>query len=199
MANYKTRAINEQEFKLIIDTIRSGFTTADGVRVEPNSRVAMALILQANIGLRIGDIVKLRLSDILFEGGRYHLDIIEEKTKKARTFTIPTEVYTYLQTYALEQGISPKNRLFPISVRTVQYHLNRACEHLGIVGVSTHSFRKYFAVSIYTENDYNVELVRTLLQHSSVAVTQHYLSVDSKTVETALQKHIVLPQNNRTA
>lgn len=193
MANYKTRAINEQEFKLIIDTIRNGFITADGVRVEPNCKVAMALILQANIGLRIGDIVKLRLSDILFEGGRYHLDIIEEKTKKARTFTVPTEVYTYLQSYALEQGISPKSKLFPIAVRTVQYHLNRACDYLGLEGVSTHSFRKYFAVSIYNENDFNVELVRTLLQHSSVAVTQHYLSVDSKTVETALQKHIVLP------
>lgn len=193
MANYKTRAITDNEFNLIIDTIRNGFTTTDGVRVEPNCKVAMALILQANIGLRIGDIVSLRLSDIVFEGGRYHLDIIEEKTKKARTFTVPTEVFTYLQTYALEQGISPKCKLFPIAVRTVQYHLNRACDYLGIVGVSTHSFRKYFAVSIYTENDYNVELVRTLLQHSSVAVTQHYLSVDSKTVENALQKHIVLP------
>lgn len=43
------------------------------------------------------------------------------------------------------------------------------------------------------ENDYNVELVRQLLQHSSVAVTQHYLSVEPKIVEQALQKHIVLP------
>lgn len=193
MANYKTRAITDDEFKLIIDTIRSGFTTATGERAEPSTKVAMVLILQANIGLRIGDIVKLRLSDIIFEGGRYHLDIIEEKTKKARIFTVPTEVYAYLQSYALEQGISPKSRLFPIAVRTVQYHLNRACDYLGLVGVSTHSFRKYFAVSIYTENDFNVELVRTLLQHSSVAVTQHYLSVEPKLVEQALQKHIVLP------
>lgn len=193
MANYKTRAITKSEFNLIIDTIRSGFTTATGERAEPSPKVAMVLILQANIGLRIGDIVKLRLSDIVFEGGRYHLDIIEEKTKKARTFTVPNQVYTYLQSYALEQGISPKSRLFPIAVRTVQYHLNRACDYLGLVGVSTHSFRKYFAVSIYTENDFNVELVRTLLQHSSVAVTQHYLSVEPKLVEQALQKHIVLP------
>lgn len=193
MANYKTRAITKSEFNLIIDTIRKGFTTATGERAEPSPKVAMVLILQANIGLRIGDIVKLRLSDIVFEGGRYHLDIIEEKTKKARTFTVPNQVYTYLQSYALEQGISPKSRLFPIAVRTVQYHLNRACEYLGLMGVSTHSFRKYFAVSIYTENDFNVELVRTLLQHSSVAVTQHYLSVEPKLVEQALQKHIVLP------
>lgn len=90
-------------------------------------------------------------------------------------------------------GLRPRERLFGVTVRAIQGHLQLACEHLGLQGVGTHSFRKFFAVSIYTENDYNVELVRTLLQHSSVAVTQHYLSVEPKLVEDALQKHIVLP------
>lgn len=193
MANKKTRAVTQEEFKEIISVIRTGFATGIGEKVKPNRRIAVALTLQANLGLRIGDIVSLRLSDIVFEGGRYHLDIIEEKTKKARTFTVPAEVYTYLQTYALEHEIKPRVRLFNLTVQAVQNHLKLTCDYLGLSGISTHSFRKFFAVSIYTANDFNVELVRTLLQHSSVAVTQHYLSVDSKLVEQALLNHIVLP------
>lgn len=193
MANKKTRAINRDEFELIISTIKQGFITVTGERVKSNIRIATALTLQANLGLRIGDIVKLKLSDIVYESGRYHLDIIEQKTGKKRTFTVPVEVYTYLQGYALENGIKPKARLFDRTVRAVQSHLKLVCDYLGLENISTHSFRKFFAMSIYNENDCNVELVRELLQHSNVAVTQHYLSVDSKQVEQALQKHIVLP------
>lgn len=192
MANKKTRAIDTQEFELIISTITQGFTTGTGQKIRPNVRIATALVLEANLGLRVGDIVKLRLSDIVFESGRYHLDIVEEKTKKKRNFTVPNEVYTYLQSYALENGIKPKQRLFGLTVRAVQNHLHLVCDYLGLENISSHSFRKYFANSIYLQ-DYNVELVRVLLNHSSVAVTQHYLSVDTKQVEQALSKHIVLP------
>ena len=193
MANKKTRAIDKTDFEKIIHTIKTGFTTSKGERVRPNLRIATALTLQANLGLRIGDIVRLRLADIIFESGRYRLDIIEEKTGKARTFTVPTDIYIFLQNYALENNIKPKSRLFNLTVRAIQRHVQKVCDYLGLEDVSTHSFRKYFANSIYVENDFNVELVRELLQHSSVAVTQHYLSIDSKTVETALQKHIVIP------
>ena len=193
MANKKTRAINKEEFQKIIATIRTGFVLPGGDRIRPNERVAVALTLQANLGLRIGDIVHLRLADIIFEGGRYHLNMVEQKTGKARNFTVPAEVYIYLQNYTIQQGLRPTQKLFPLTVRAVQLHLQKVCRYLGITGVSTHSFRKFFAVSIYMENDYNVELVRQLLQHSSVAVTQHYLSVEPKIVEQALQKHTVLP------
>ena len=193
MANKKTRAVNKEEFEKIISTIRTGFTLPNGDKVRPNDRIATALTLQANLGLRIGDIVRLKLADIVLENGRYHLNMVEQKTGKARNFTVPTEVYIYLQNYALKNGLKPTQKLFPLTVRAVQLHLQKVCRYLGITGVSTHSFRKFFAVSIYIENDYNVELVRELLQHSSVAVTQHYLSVEPKIVEQALQKHIVLP------
>lgn len=194
MANKKTRALDRSEFELIIDTIKKGFNTNTGEKVRPNIRIATALTLQANIGLRIGDVIKMRLSDIVYESGRYHFNsFIEGKTKKQRTFTVPVEVYSYLQSYALEYGITTNGRLFNLTERAVQKHLQLVCNYLGLEDISTHSFRKFFANTIYIENDYDVELVRELLQHSSVAVTQHYLSVDRKQIERALQKHIYLP------
>jgi len=41
-------------------------------------------------------------------------------------------------------------------------------------------------------NHYNIELVRTLLQHSSVNVTQRYIGIGSKEMEDALKKNICL-------
>ncbi|MCT4507343.1 MAG: tyrosine-type recombinase/integrase [Tepidibacter sp.] len=193
MANKKTRALTEDEYSLIIKTIREGFIDKEGHKIKPNQRIAIALTLQANLGLRIGDVINLRLTDIIKDGSRYRLDIVEQKTGKKREFTVPQEVYTYIQSYALERGVKPSGRLFDITVRQVQKHLQKVADYLGLERIGTHSVRKYFSLSIYNNNGYNVELVRQLLQHSTVAVTQHYLSVQSRECEQALQKHIKLP------
>ena len=194
MANFKTRAVSKEEFELIIKTISTGFVLPDGRRVKPNERVATILTLQANLGLRVGDVVKLRLSDIVLENGRYHLDITEQKTQKTRNFTVPAEVYIYIQNYAIKRGLKPKQRLFDISVRTVQNQLQLTCDYLGFGhSLGTHAFRKFFAQSIYENNNFDIVLVKELLQHSSVAITQRYVGVGSQRVEQALQNHVVLP------
>ena len=190
--NKKCRPLERTEYEKIIELIQYGFEDSRG-KVYPNSQIATAFVVQANTGLRVGDLLQLRLKDIVKEGGRYHFNIVEQKTKKHRTFTIAPEVYTYLQTYALENGISPDRKLFRISSRGISKHLQRVCEYLKLEGVGTHSFRKFFAVSIYNDNGYNVELVRELLQHSSVVITQHYLGVSPQVVEKALLNHIYIP------
>ena len=55
----------------------------------------------------------------------------------------------------------------------------------------THSARKLFATKVYVENDYNIELVRVLLQHSSVVTTQRYIGIQQKQVEDALAGTVV--------
>lgn len=162
--NKKTVALVEEQYKNIIDTIRNGFICDDGHIVKPNNRVATVLVLEANLGLRISDILQLRLSAIIRDGDRYRLNIIEKKTKKKREFTVPIEIYSYIQNYALENNINPVAKLFDISERTVQNHLQLVCKYLGYENISTHSFRKFFASSIYINSNYNIELVRVLLQ-----------------------------------
>ena len=59
--NKKTVALTEEQYKTIIEIIRSGFICADGHDVKPNNRIATALVLEANLGLRISDVLQLRL------------------------------------------------------------------------------------------------------------------------------------------
>lgn len=189
--NKKTLALTEEQYKTIITTIRKGFEY-NKVVYKPNDRVAFALTLEANLGLRVSDIVNLSVSSIIKDGDRYRLDIVEQKTNKTRTFTVPNEIYQYIVDYALDHGISKNARLVPISERAIQKHLKVVCEYLGLSGIGTHSFRKYFATSIYLNSNYNIEIVRELLQHSSAAITQRYIGIQQKEVEDALLRHIKL-------
>lgn len=182
-----TVSLTEEQYKEIISTMREG-----SAFFRPNDRIATALVLEANLGIRISDILQLKLSDIKLSGDRYYLDIVEQKTGKARNFTVPAEIYRYLKLYCLENGIGPKERIFPITVRAVQKQLSKVCDYCEYEGISTHSFRKFFATQIYKNNGYDIMLVKRLLQHSSAATTERYIGISSKQVEEALEKHINL-------
>lgn len=189
--NKRTIALNDQQYIDIITAIKSGFCHADR-EYKPNERIATALTLEANLGMRISDILQLHYCDIIKDGDRYRLNISEIKTGKERVFTVPDEILQYINDYRTRNHMSEQQRLFNLSERQIQKHLQAVCEYLGLDGISTHSFRKYFATQIYINNGYNIELVRQLLQHSSSAVTQKYIGIQSKQIENALHGHIKL-------
>ena len=189
--NKRTRTIDEETYKLIITTIQNGFEF-EGVNHKKNERIATVLQLEYNLGLRIGDILNLTMDNFVKDGGRYRLNIHEQKTGKYRNFTVPVEIYNFIRDYAYENNINPKARLFPITERAVLKHLKVTCDYLGLEGIGTHSFRKAFATNMYVNNHYNIELVRVLLQHSSVTVTQRYIGIGSRELETAIEKNINL-------
>ena len=189
--NKRTKAIDEETYKLIITTMKNGFKH-EGVQYKPNERIATVLVLEYNLGLRVGDILNLKMDSFIKDCSRYRLDIYEQKTGKYRNFTIPNEVYHFVRDYAYAHNISSKAKLFPITERAVLKHLKSICDYLGLEGVGTHSFRKGFATNIYVNNNYNIQLVRTLLQHASINVTQRYIGIGSKELEDAIQKNICL-------
>lgn len=149
--NKRTVALTTQQYKEIIHTMKRGFT---GCR--PNERIATALMLEANLGLRISDIIRLRLSDIVRDGERYRLAITEQKTGKSRTFTVPLTLYQFVRCYCIDHGIPADAVIFLLTERAIQKQLKLVCDYLDIKGVGTHSFRKFYATEIYRNNGYNI-------------------------------------------
>lgn len=185
--NKKTKALTTEQYKEIIQTMREGFY---GCR--PNERVATALVLEGNLGLRISDILKLRPCDIVRDGERFRLEVVEQKTGKRRVFTVPLVIQQYIENYCLRNGIQRDALIFPITERAVQKQLRLVCEYLGYEGISTHSFRKWYATEIYKANGYDIALVQRLLQHSSAAVTQRYIGIEPQRIEAAIEGHAQL-------
>ena len=93
--NKRTRAIDEDTYKLIIATMKNGFVH-EGVQYKPNERIATVLVLEYNLGLRVGDILQLKVDNFVKDGSRYRIDIYEQKTGKYRNFTVPNEVYQFV-------------------------------------------------------------------------------------------------------
>ena len=185
--NKKTTALTTEQYKEIIITLKEGFL---GCR--PNERIATALVLEANLGLRISDILKLHLADIVRDGDRYRLEMVEQKTGKRRVFTVPLVIQQYIENYCLRNGIKQNDLIFPITERAVQKHIQLVCDYLGYEGISTHSFRKWYATEIYRNNGFDIALVQRLLQHSSSAITQRYIGIESQRIEKAIEGHATL-------
>lgn len=185
--NKKCVALTEEQYKESISLLRSGFEL-NGVSVRPNSRIATVEVLQACLGLRLGDTLQLRMTSFIKDGNRWRLDIIEEKTKKIRVFTVPLDVYSFIQEYAYANNISKEAKLFDISERQVERHLNKVFTKmkLPLRNYGSHSYRKFFATKVYINNNYDIKLVQTLLQHSSPSTTAIYIGISQKNVEDAL-------------
>lgn len=190
--NKRTVALDRDQYMEIISAIQQGFTTSDDYTFKPNNRLSTLLVLQANLGLRLSDILHLHICDIIKDAGRYRLDVVEQKTGKSRTFTVVPELYSYMLQYATDNGINSRAKLFDLTERAVQKQLKIVCDHLRLENISTHSFRKFYATEIYKNNGYDIELVRHLLQHSSTTVTQRYIGIQPSKVEKAIQSHICL-------
>jgi len=186
--NKMTVALNTEQYESIITSIKTGFTYK-GKAFRPNSRIATILILEANLGLRIGDILSLTFNSIIKDANRWRLNIIEEKTGKNRDFTISNEIYNYIKMYCLENNIKFNAKIFDIQKCIIQRQLKIVSTYLGIENISTHSFRKYYATEIYNNNDHNIALVSKLLQHSSSAITQRYIGISTQDVEQAIAGH----------
>ena len=62
--NKRTRAIDEDTYKLIIATMKNGFTH-EGVQYKTNERIATVLVLEYNLGLRVGDILQLKVDSFV--------------------------------------------------------------------------------------------------------------------------------------
>ena len=182
-----TVALTEEQYKNIISTIQKGFS---GFR--PNKQLATALQLEANLGMRISDILNLKLTQIIQDGNIYRLNVIEQKTGKTRTFTVPPTIYQFIYIYCLERQIQANEPIFNIKRRNVQQQLKKVVDYLGYENISTHSFRKFFATNIYNNNNKDILLVQELLQHASAKTTQRYINISRAVVESALEKNINL-------
>lgn len=180
----KTRPVEIQEYNEIIDLMVSGFEyeTAGKVKLfRPNQQIAMILMLQSSLGLRVGDILELKLNQ--FKNGK--LEIVEGKTKKLQYREINQQVLQSIYNYAIDNSIKKDNKLFSVGVRAVQKQLKIVVDYLELNNISTHSFRKLFATTIYESSNNDIELVRELLNHSNIATTQKYIRVTQSAIDDA--------------
>ena len=143
------------------------------------------LMLIYSAGLRVGESVRLKLSDI--DGSRGLIHLRNAKGNKDR-YTLLSEILLQeLRSYYREYH--PRDFLFEgaegrrhLSERSVQHVFERAVTTAGITKrVSVHSLRHSFATHLL-ENGTDLRYIQELLGHSSSKTTEIYTHVSKKTL-----------------
>ncbi len=133
-------------------------------------------------GLRVGDVVKLRKSNLQADGVHYK----SQKTGKNGVAKISSELRRQL---AQKRGKwlfpSPYKKGKHITRQCVWSRIKTACARAGVSpeGISPHSMRKVFAVELYREKGFKA--VQEALQHSNGATTEIYSFADWSTGSSA--------------
>lgn len=178
-----TRPITDEEFREVIRILKNGvkFKDRKGIKreIRSNKQIALILSVQATIGFRINDILRMKLRDI--RGSK--ISFIEQKTKKLQYRQVNIEFIEMLQDYADDLDLGLNDYLFNTTARNIQKILKRVTDYLGYNYIGTHSFRKFYAVTAYKASGNNLEMVRSLLNHSSVSITQRYINVDQEKID----------------
>ena len=177
------RPLEYEEYMTIITLCQKGFTYKDESGIDhifrPNKQLAMTFILQANLGLRISDVLKLKPST--FKNDK--LEVIEKKTGKLQYRTINRNLKELIYEYALENNIKSNDYLIKVKVRAIQKQLAIIANYLNLTNISSHSFRKLFGVTVYNKTNGNIELLKELFNHSNISTTQRYIKVSQKQID----------------
>ena len=177
------RPLEYDEYMTIITLCQKGFTYKGESGIDhifrPNKQLAMTFILQANLGLRISDVLKLKPST--FKNDK--LEVIEKKTGKLQYRTINRNLKELIYEYALENNIKSNDYLIQVKVRAIQKQLAIIANYLNLTNISSHSFRKLFGVTVYNKTNGNIELLKELFNHSNIATTQRYIKVSQKQID----------------
>lgn len=191
--NFTTRSISNDEYIDIMRLVKFGYLSSrDGTSHFPKPRVALALYIEATIGIRVSDCTRLTLSNFIRKSdGEWYVRLVEQKTGKTRNFVVPLIVKDTIFEFALNNGIGMNERLVNMTPRNVQKNLHDASLELGLDKIGTHSFRKKFSDEVYIASNGDIVLLSTILNHSSVETTRRYVSINAKRVKDALQATIV--------
>ena len=139
-----------------------------------------------NTGLRISDILPLKVNDVLTNGGEFrnYLVLKEMKTKKEKKIKLNDALRKRLISYIKEKNLTFNDYLFPSKkgghIGRIQAYrvLKDAADLVGIENFGTHSLRKTWGYWTYKMSRYNIGLIMDTFNHSSQSITLRYIGVN---------------------
>lgn len=143
------------------------------------------IFLVYSAGLRVGEVVRLRIQDI--DSKRMLVNVKQAKGKKDRNTllsNISLEVLrSYMKKYRPEDWLFPgKDEKDHITERTVQRVFESACRRAEITkNVSVHTLRHSFATHLL-EGGTDLRYIQELLGHNSSKTTEIYTHVSTKSI-----------------
>ena len=161
-----------------------------------NPRDLLLFTAGINLGLRISDLLRLKVEDVKDRKGdiRDFIYITEQKTKKQRKIALNDGVREALQIYFDKTGIydldqylflNEKSRVNKPLTRVRAWQLiNERCREVGIgERIGTHTLRKTLKGYQMRKKGIAIEIIQAILGHSSAKVTSRYIGISDDELE----------------
>ena len=154
---------------------------------ERSQRNVLMFLVGIYTGLRIGDILKLRVRNV--DGT--HIDLREGKTRKHRRIIIDAPLKRELKSYIA--GLPPDAFLFPsrqggnraISRKRAYAILREAARANGVQHFGCHSMRKTFGHFVYARTK-DVRLLMETFNHARADITLRYIGATQLELDQAV-------------
>lgn len=157
---------------------------------EKNERDALMFMTGIYTGLRISDILQLRVKHVK---DTQYITIREQKTQKTKRFYIVNELRRAFDKYI--EGKRESEFLFksregrnkPITRVRAYEILRSAAREVGLKEVGTHTMRKTFGYHIY-QKEKDVAMLQDIFNHSSPYITLKYIGVNQDAIDVAMKR-----------
>lgn len=159
-------------------------------------RVYLMLEVGINTGLRISDMVNMRVGDLR---GQHSIEVRQQKTGLPVKVAISPELKTVIQKRTA--GKTDDDYLFqsrqhrpdgstkPITTRTAYNDMQTIAKRFCLSeNIGTHTMRKTFGYWLYKQSNSNLSLVSMLLGHRDTDVTRRYIGLDAEELELQMRK-----------
>ena len=141
-------------------------------------------------GLRISDILKLKVGDVT---NKDNINIREQKTKKQKIIKIHPILKKLYKPFCFDKSYdeylisSNQNEYKPISRVWAYKILKSAAKAYGIENIGTHTMRKTFGYHFYLENK-DVVTLQKIFNHSAPIITLRYIGIEQESINKAIEK-----------
>ncbi len=139
-------------------------------------------------GLRISDILKLRVRDVK---GKEKIVMREKKTGKERKFPLNKVLKKSLASYVGQKKDyeflfrSRQGCNQPVSRQQAWKILSEAGERFGLDSIGTHTLRKTFGYHMYQQT-HDIVTIQKILNHATQDYTLRYIGITQDTLDSAV-------------
>lgn len=149
-------------------------------------RDVLLFLVGINTGLRVNDIVRLKVGDVK---GKDSFIIYEGKTKKKRPVNISM---LKQEVEAFTEGKHPEEYLFKsqkgnnhITTTQVYRILEQAGSFIGRNDIGTHTMRKTFGYHYYKQTK-DIAMLQEIFNHSAPSITKRYIGITQAEIDESL-------------
>ncbi len=149
-----------------------------------NERDYILFLCGITLGLRISDILSIKVGDIVNKDNMY---ITEKKTGKSKEIAISKKLKNAIKTYCKDRDKkeylikSRQGNNNPIGRDRAYRIIRGVAEQFGLDRIGTHSLRKSFGRKYYQKYE-DIEGLRKYLNHTTISVTRNYIGLEQEII-----------------